>query len=104
MFYHRMVDNGGHEHYFENSEGAFCDLVEDGLRLFAGDYHRDIFQRALSRYRPELYAEYAPLDAARPVDLRNLYHDLDCLYYKADPKLPALVDRFIRGNLELYRS
>lgn len=104
MFYHTMVDNGGHDRYFGASEGAFCDLVEDGLRLFAGDYHRHVFQRALGRYRPELYAEYAPLDSARPVDLRTPYDDLDGLYYKADPKLPTLVDRFICSNLELYRS
>jgi hypothetical protein len=103
MYYDSQVNNGGHEQYFANSEGAFLDLVEDGLGLYTAEYHQHIFKRALFRYNPGLYADYSYLDATAEPNLRSTYYDLDGLYFKASPKLPALVDRFIRGNLSLYK-
>ncbi|MCU0748832.1 MAG: DMP19 family protein [Akkermansiaceae bacterium] len=106
MHYDCEVNNGGHDQYFENSEGAYLDLVEDGLKLYGSDYHLNIFQRALYRYRPTLHTEYAVLDINRPSgddNERSPYHDLDGLYFMADPSLPDLVDKFIRCNLELYK-
>lgn len=104
MYYDAMVNNGGHRQYFANSDGAYLDLVEDGLQLYAGEYHQEVFRRALYRYSPERFPEYAhpaPSAAANPEDP---YGDLDDLYYKADPKLPKLVDHFIRSNLALYKG
>jgi Domain of unknown function (DUF4375) len=103
MYYDSQVNNGGHEQYFANSEGAFLDLVEDGLGVYAEECHKHIFKRALFRYNSELYAEYAYLDSTAEANLRSPYYDLDDLYYKASPKLPDLVDRFVRGNLSLYK-
>ena len=107
MYYDAMVNNGGHDQYFANSEGAYLDLVEDGLKLYASDYHLHIFQRALHRYKPDLYAEHADLDPDRPSEEENLrspYDDLDGLYFKADPNLPELIEKYIRSNLELYKG
>jgi hypothetical protein len=107
MYYDSMVNNGGHDQYFANSEGAYLDLVEDGLKLYASHYHLHIFQRALYRYNPDLYAEHADLDPDPPSkeeNWRSPYDDLDRLYFKADPKLPHLIERYIRSNLELYKG
>jgi hypothetical protein len=107
MYYDAMVNNGGHQQYFRNSDGAYLDLVEDGLRLYASDYHQQIFQRALYRYKPELFPEYSVLDSSTPSASESAldpYDDLDELYFNADPKLPVLVDRFIRSNLQLYKG
>jgi hypothetical protein len=106
MYYDAMVNNGGHRQYFTNSDGAYLDLVEDGLKLYASNYHLHIFQRALHRYKPDLYSEYAALESTAPPDPENSlspYDDLDDLYFDADPKLPELVDRYIRSNLELFK-
>lgn len=106
MYYDSQVNNGGHDQYFANSEGAYLDLVEDGLKLYASDFHLHILQRALYRYRPDLYAEHADLDPIPPSgeeNWRSPYDDLDSLYFKANPKLPDLIEKFIRSNLELYK-
>tara|TARA_R110002096_G_scaffold104771_4_gene230696 strand:- start:3527 stop:4096 length:570 start_codon:yes stop_codon:yes gene_type:complete len=104
MYYDAMVNNGGHQQYFTNSDGAYLDLVEAGLDLYASDYHQQIFQRALYRYSPERFSEHADLDLGVELDPDDPYDELDCLYYKADPKLPELVERYIRGNLQLYKG
>ena len=107
MYYDSQVNNGGHDQYLGNSEGAYLDLVEDGLNLYASDYHLHIFQRALYRYKPDLYAEHAGLDPNPPSEEENWrspYDDLDSLYFKADPKLPVLIEKFILSNLELYKG
>lgn len=106
MYYDSQVNNGGHDQYFANSEGAYLDLVEDGLKLYESNYHLHILQRALYRYKPELYAEHAVLDPNPPSDEENWrspYDDLDSLYFKADPKLPDLIEKFIRSNLKIYK-
>jgi len=107
MYYDAMVNNGGHQQYFMNSEGAYLDLVEDGLKLYASDYHLHIFQRALCRFNPELYSEHVVLESTAlpdPENSRSLYDDLDDLYFKADPKLPDLIEGYIRSNLKLYKG
>lgn len=104
MYYDAMVNHGGHQQYFTNSDGAYLDLVEDGLRLYTSHYHQQIFQRALYRYSPDRFPEYAELDTSAKPDPEDSYDELDRLYYKADPKLPELVDRFIRNNLALYKG
>jgi hypothetical protein len=104
MYYDSMVNNGGHDQYFANSEGAYLDLVEDGLKLYASDYHLHIFQRALYRYSPDRFPEHAELDASATIDPEDQYDELDRLYFRASPNLPELVDRFIRSNLSLYRG
>jgi hypothetical protein len=106
MFYNAMVCNGGHQQYFRNSKGAYRDLVEDGLRLYASDFHLQIFQRALFRYDPVFHSAHADLEASTPppADSSDLYDDLDGLYFKADPELAKLVEQYIRCNLKLYRG
>jgi len=107
MYYDAMVINGGHDQYFSNTEGAYLDLVENGLALYANDYHMVIFQRALYRYNPDLYAKHADLDPDRPSEeasWRSFYEDLDGLYFEAEPKLPHLVENYIRSHIELYQS
>ncbi len=104
MYYDAMVNNGGHRQYFANSDGAYLDLVDDGLTLYASDYHQQIFRRALYRYSPERFPEYAKLDSSATPDPADPYDELDRLYFKADPKLPELVERYIRENLALYKG
>lgn len=106
MYYDAMVRNGGHRQYFTNSEGAYVDLVEAGLKLFASDHHLHIFQRALHRYNPKLYSDYSALESITLFDLDNSlspYDDLDDRYFDANPKLTELVDRYIRNNVKIYR-
>ena len=104
MYYDAMVNNGGHKQYFENSEGAYLDLVEHGLDLYGSTYHQNIFKRALYRYNPERFPEAKELDAQSKPDSHDLYDELDCLYFDANPKLPEMVDHYIRNNLKLYRG
>lgn len=104
MYYDCLVNNGGHEQYLANSDGAFLDLVEDGLRMCATKYHQDIFKRAMFRYCPERFPEHEDSESFAAPDSKSPYNDLDLLYYAADPKLPELVERFIRSNLSLYRG
>lgn len=106
MYYDSMVNNGGHEQYFKNSDGAYLDLVEDGLKLFASDYHLWTFQRALFRYDPIFHSSHGHLEESAPSfkDPVNIFDDLDDLYFDAKSKLPALVDQYIRNNLALFTS
>jgi hypothetical protein len=104
MFYDAMVNNGGHQRYFAASDGAYLDLVEEGLRLYASDYHRQLFQRALFRYDPHRFPEGATLEPSAASNPESTYDELDRLYFRADPQLPELVERYIRSNLALYKG
>lgn len=104
MFYDAMVNNGGHQRYFAASDGAYLDLVEDGLRLYASDYHQQLFQRALFRYDCKRFPEGANLDASAAPDSDDPYRELDRLYFRADPQLTDLIERYIRSNLALYQG
>jgi len=105
MYYDAMVVNGGHQQYFDNSGGAYLDLVEDGLALYtSGSCHLQVFQRALFRYDPIRYSAYEQLETSIPSPTDSAYDDLDGLYFSTDPRLPKLVERYIRDNLALFRK
>jgi len=55
----------------------------------------------------DLYSVYGALEstaAPLPDNPLSPYDDLDNLYFSASPKLPELIERYIRGNIKLYKG
>ena len=99
MYYDMEVNNGGHKQYFINSRGYFIDLVENGLEHYGAKEHLLIYRQALSRY----HAMHNGNDSNAINDI-NPYSDLDVLYYKSNPQLAKIIDKYIRDHIHDYRN
>jgi hypothetical protein len=101
------VANGGFHQYFWNTEGAYVDLVRDGLRRLEAAAHLEVFDEAVRlagvQSKPDLAAMTAreELAAFSASAMTGTFEYLDSRWY-ALGELAAVRIAFMRRHPELF--
>lgn len=105
VYYSLQVSNGGHHQFFMNSEGAYNQLVSEGLAFFGMNEYVPIFKEALTHYskdvyednKPETWEEFTAGYKDSPLEA------IDEQFYSKDTYLDDLLDEYVRTNLSSFK-